>query len=420
MNRPSILMLVSLVVSFGALANPELPHYADDAHLGVATCASSVCHGSIKPRDTTKVLQNEYVVWSRMDAHSNAYKTLLSEESEWIAKNLGLPNAHEAQMCLDCHGDNVAAKHQGSRFQMSDGVGCESCHGGSERYLTSHTDPDRTHADNIADGLYPTDQVEARASLCFSCHIGHENKIASHEIMGAGHPRLGFELDTFTILQPAHFLVDEDYRAGKQHADSATVWAQGQIEAGFQSLRLIEAHLETETLFPEISLFDCHSCHHPMSDLKWQSMDRVGLPPGAVRLNDAGFVMLLPLSDALPGSEGDIEAGLRNLQIAVHTNKNVNGSVEALRVKLKALKTNLNQSSLNHDKLINEVLLMGAKGEFQDYVAAEQAVMAIDLLYSHLSQRDTQADWLDKMYQAVADEDVFDPYDFAELFPTKR
>jgi len=29
--------------------------------------------------------------------------------------------------------------------------------------------------------------------------------------MGAGHSRLAFELDTFTILQPAHFRVDEDY-----------------------------------------------------------------------------------------------------------------------------------------------------------------------------------------------------------------
>ena len=109
----------------------QLPQYAPQYHLGVATCASGVCHGSVRAREATAVSQNEYVIWSRRDRHRAAYNTLLTDQSKSIAKNLGLKNAHEADMCLDCHADNVAVENRGERFQISEGFGCEACHGGS-------------------------------------------------------------------------------------------------------------------------------------------------------------------------------------------------------------------------------------------------------------------------------------------------
>lgn len=418
-RRAMTKLLTTIAVTFlsnFALALPDLPQHAKEIHLGVSSCASSTCHGAIQPRSSTKVLQNEYVVWSRMDSHSKAYQTLLSEESQWIAKNLGLANAHEAAVCLDCHGDNVSDTLQGSKFQMTDGVGCESCHGGAENYLMSHTDPGQSHADNLENGLYPTDQIESRAALCFSCHIGHEDKIASHEIMGAGHPRLSFELDTFTILQPAHFVVDEDYQEVKSHADSVTVWALGQIEASYQTVRLIESHLKKGGLFPELSLFDCHSCHHPMSDLKWQASDRVGLPPGAVRLNDAGFVMLIPLDKIAPGQPLGIKEAISELQMAVHQDHDIDRSINSLRSRINSLEKRVRGSNLNEDELLVEVLSMAADGQFHDYVAAEQAVMAIDLLISSVGDREARSQWLDNVYDSVSNEDIFDPFMFTEQF----
>ena len=53
-----------------------------------------------------------------------------------------------------------------------------------------------------------------RAGLCLSCHFGNQEKFVTHRMMGAGHPRMSFELDTFTQLQPAHFVVDEDSKPG--------------------------------------------------------------------------------------------------------------------------------------------------------------------------------------------------------------
>ena len=90
MIKPSVVLYILLLTSVlfvSAVQAETLPQHAEDVHLGVATCASSMCHGSVRPRSSTSVLQNEYVVWSRLDSHRNAYNILLSEESRWIATN---------------------------------------------------------------------------------------------------------------------------------------------------------------------------------------------------------------------------------------------------------------------------------------------------------------------------------------------
>ena len=413
-----MLQVTILLLSWSVQAE-TLPQHAEDAHLGVATCASSVCHGSVRPRSSSSVLQNEYVVWSRLDSHRNAYNILLSEESRWIAKNLGLENAHEAEVCLDCHADNVALEKRGDRFQINDGVGCESCHGGAERYLSSHTDPGQTHQDNIDAGMYPTDRIEDRAKLCLSCHLGDDQKIASHEIMGAGHPRLSFELDTFDVLQPSHYTLDDDYKTKKWSADHVTVWALGQVEAGYQTLRLIESHLSNGKLFPELSLFDCHACHHSMSDLRWQPQRRIGLPPGSVRLNDSSFAMLFPIARVVaPSQVAKLEEQIKQLHRVVVEKEDIKKSVRALNDTLDALKASVNKFDNLADKsksLLGDVVAIGSAGEVQDYVEAEQAVMAIDLLMRATGEHELNKEWVDQLYTAVGDEDTFDPYSFADI-----
>ncbi len=86
---------------------------------------------------------NEYRIWQQEDRHAQAFRTLELAESKRIATNLGLPNATAARICLDCHADNVPSDKRGPKFQMSDGVGCEACHGGSEKWLESHADGKR-------------------------------------------------------------------------------------------------------------------------------------------------------------------------------------------------------------------------------------------------------------------------------------
>ena len=392
----------------------EIPQYAEKMHMGVATCASGVCHGSIRPRSATNVLQNEFVTWSRLDPHSNAYNLLFNEDSKRIARNLGLSNAHEAGVCLDCHADNVPSDRRGPKFQIADGVGCESCHGGSENYLSSHTDPKQSHAQNIEDGLYPTDDVVARANLCFSCHMGDQNKIASHEIMGAGHPRLSIELDTFTALEPPHYLVDSDYRKRKWDEDSVVVWAVGQLQAARQTVLLIEEHLnKSDSRFPELSLFDCHACHHPMSDIKWQQNKTVGLPPGSVRLNDASLSMIFPIVEVLMPEKSKGFARLsKNLHLASTKTVGLARSLTELSVFLDGLEEKLNLISERSEDVMLEILKMGQEGKFRDYVAAEQAVMAVDLLLQANGARGRSEVWLNGLYATVENQDRYNPLAF--------
>src|SRR5580658_5280227 len=78
-------------------------------HLGVASCATSVCHGKQSAQTGRDVALNEYVIWLEQDRHSQAYRALDNARSRGIAANLGLASATTAKICLDCHSDNVPA-----------------------------------------------------------------------------------------------------------------------------------------------------------------------------------------------------------------------------------------------------------------------------------------------------------------------
>jgi hypothetical protein len=384
-------------------------------HLGVATCASGVCHGSVEPRTATRVMQNEYVVWSLRDRHRSAYQTLLRPESVAIAEKLGLENAHEAGICLDCHADNVALKQRGARFQIDDGVGCEACHGGSEDYIATHVDPQLSRAAKLDDGLLPLDDPRQRASLCLSCHLGTADKMATHEIMGAGHPRLSFELETFGLLQPMHYAIDDDYRDSKWAGSSVELWAIGQVQNSRQTLLLLRDRLQTSGLFPELALFDCHACHHPMSDQRWQPSERTRLPPGAVRLNDANFAMLSILAGLMDTQlQAGIAAAIRDLHTAAVSGASLQPAIDGLLALVEQVDTGLAELPLQRRtvELMDAIAAQALSGKLNDYVAAEQAVMAIDLMLHATGERDAYAGWLDAVYQSVANENEFVSADF--------
>jgi hypothetical protein len=415
--RTALLGAALLVVA--QFAHAELPQYADAVHEGVATCASSVCHGSATERSGTSVLQNEFVTWTRYDAHAGAYALLKNEESRRIARNLGLPNAHEADICLDCHADNVPAERRGEEFRIEDGIGCEACHGGAEDWMGPHTADGNTHADNIANGMYPTDDVEARAELCLSCHLGTEDKFATHEIMGAGHPRLAFELSTFQALEPPHWAFDDDYERRKGVTDEFTTWIRGLITAARQNVDLIGGPLmHGSGLFPEIGLFDCHSCHHPMSEQRWaRTAFTQGLAPGVVRLNDANFVLLLPIAEVLaPALHGRMLQQIRALNAAVAKGR---AAMDAAAGVLAGSIDELEQAvAAGADAPTRRAVLVGVmsraiRGDYRDYVAAEQAAMAMDLLLISLGQWEANQSRIDAVFATVSDDEAFRPARFA-------
>lgn len=375
---------VCAVLSLGALAaEAPLPIADGDSHMGVFTCAGSTCHGAVQPWQNANILQNEYITWQRKDKHAKAYQVLLDERSKRIARNLGLKSAHTAKICLDCHADNVLEARRHRTFQITDGVTCEACHGGAGRWIGTHIMANATHQNNIENGLYPTADPVSRARLCLSCHFGDERRPMTHRIMGAGHPRISFELDTFTAIQPAHFTVDDDYRQRKGDWNGVQIWAIGQVTAMISILdQLLDPKRNRDGAFPELVVFDCYSCHRPMSGLKWQPQSTVGLPPGMVRLNDSNLLMMQIIARRV---DSDLASGLRSRTRALHkaTAKSFDallGQAKALReiaIRLRARFAAHNFGADDMRALLSGVLDYGLKGEFVDYPGAEQATMAL-------------------------------------------
>ncbi len=427
--RGLLLAVGTLAAVFGLAGSAgaqTLPQNASDIHLGVGSCAGSTCHGAVTPWRNSTVLQNEYVTWQTKDTHAKAYATLLNDASKRIAKNLGLPNAHEAKICLDCHANNVSSNLRSKTFQLSDGVSCEACHGGAVRWLGIHISGVANHAQNVAAGMYPTEDPLARAKLCMSCHMGTADKFVTHKIMGAGHPRMPFELDTFTATQPAHYRIDDDYRARKKVADPVTTWAIGQAVAVQTTLDgLTDPKRNRQGIFPELVFFDCHACHHPMSNVRWEARASTGLGPGVPRLADANMIMLRIIVSQLEPALGQ---RMLEQSRALHASTDqgteaVAAAARNLRETVTPLIARLAQQRFDAPQmnaLLRGVLREGVNREYVDYAAAEQATMALSAILTamrragHIDEAKFKAynEVLDRAYKAVEKDEEFRPANF--------
>jgi hypothetical protein len=422
--RAACAFLVACACIFGARAQP-LPYEAKGQHLGVVTCANSLCHGSVGAWKDSKILQNEYVTWSRVDKHSTrAYRVLFDDRSKRIVANLGYKQpAHEVKICLDCHSHNPPVAQRGERFQATDGVSCEGCHGPAEGWIQSHVARGATHRDNVERGLYPTSDPVAQARLCLSCHFGNRDKFVTHRIMGAGHPRMSFELDTFSQTQPPHFVVDDDWRERKGRWDGVQVWAIGQALAASELIDvLLDPKRSRDGLFPELVVFDCHACHHPMSDVRWAP--RANASPGRIRLNDSSLLMLRQIARrTLPAKEA---AGFDRRVADLHRAVAGDGgdplqSARALRAALQSMVTTLSTRPFTGEDLramLAGLVQDGVDGQYRDYAGAEQATMAIGSLLDFLARRGelrsvgaaNQA--LDRLHAVVKDDEKYRPERF--------
>ncbi len=429
-GRHSIALLVILFFGFArfALAQTAPATPVADIHLGVATCAGGPCHGAASTTKKNGVLQNEYLTWQVHDKHAKAYTVLEGDLGKRIAANLGIGPATEAKVCLDCHADNVAPELRGVQFKISDGVGCEACHGGGQRYLGPHVDGHITHAELVGnDGLYPTDRPVERAKLCVSCHVGDEAHAITHKIMGAGHPRMPFELQTFTQIEPAHYVIDDVYRQHKAVAKGVQFWAVGQALALERLVSGIanDKH-QGNGVFPELVFFDCQSCHHPMSNLRWQKRASTGLGPGIPHFNDANAIMLRAIAARVtPELSKSLDADVHALHLALSAGE---GNPTEIARRLAANAQKLGDALATHDftkadmrDMLLAVAKSSANGDASDYAAAEQATMAFaSIIYTLNTDGALDASayaalkaGLNQCYGATEKEDNYDPVKFA-------
>ena len=273
--------------------------------------------------------------------------------------------------------------------------------------------------------MFAADDVTERGKLCLSCHFGTNTKFATHRIMAAGHPRLAFELDTFTELwrtagrQP-HYQVDSDYRARKGNPNHTYTWAAGLLAEGRQRLRPIGGpQFEAGGMFPELGFYYCHACHRSMKTVRWRPLPRYGgVGPGMPFLHDGTLVMSMALARAISPSDAEaFEAGLVALQRAGSDNVD---SIRAAASRLDAILADL-QKRLSPERmrgrelqLLREVLATGAEGNYLDYISAEQAFMAVQMLVIELDNPYLE-DQLDRIADTLNNDERYHPSQFAAM-----
>ena len=401
-------------------------------YTGVASCAGSTCHGRAEGNGEV-VRQDEIATWqepsSSTGAHSRALAVLGSLRGRQIAATLGLGEPASEPACLGCHATFVPAAEQGPRFQTSDGVGCETCHGAAGGWIATHYTTLGTHPANVAAGLTPLENPQVRAGVCLDCHYGSAggNRFVTHRMMAAGHPRIVFELDLFSALQQHHD-EDDDYRRRKGRTDSVVLWAVGQAEAVRRSADLFaRPGFGTDGIFPEFYFYDCHSCHRQISDgpqrrLTFEPNPGRAIPFAQPPFNDENAIMLSAVSRVLaPGQAQAFESASMNFHRAMGQGRG-EAAEAALRLRdaAAALSDVLAGGSGDAFAVIAAIADRTTSPRFTDYAGSAQAVMAVDTLLNALVREGRvtvgaaagiRAD-INRAYEAVRSPEGYNPVRF--------
>lgn len=398
------------------------PVSADGAlrHEGVATCASSLCHGSSQPlKAYDSALQNEYTTWSQFDPHSNAYKTLLNKRSQDIARRMGIGPAHQSPACLACHADAVPAAQRSVKFQLDDGVGCESCHGGAEKWLATHYQSPRVpRSKSVANGLVPLEKPEVLANTCLGCHVGDQNRYANHRMMAAGHPRLVFEIDTYLELWRTSG-GREHYRK-KSSTSHSSLWVKGLVDSSRRQLNLIEQHgTGRQGPIPDFGVFACHSCHRDLRLTAWGGSSALGVEPGDLRWQDAHLLVLQRVAAALKlSSRTDLDRAVVALQKAAHGDTgSLRAALSQARGALYSVEQQLgmvNWSSVQMNDVAQALVNASKRGEFPDPAAAEQAAMGMVVMLAGLKLDQGKRSEINRLFDDLRDDNAFDQRRFVK------
>ncbi|HSR50572.1 MAG TPA: multiheme c-type cytochrome [Acidobacteriota bacterium] len=436
-NRPilttALMSLAAFCIDVGiAGSEPRLAVAHQESRvslaLGSQSCAAPVCHGSSAAYAEGEVRRDEYGIWSSRDRHARAYSVLLDETARRMAANLGIGPAHKAGLCLDCHAFNPPAAQRSELLRVTEGVGCEACHGASSLWLGSHVSADGGRA---ALGMDDHTDVETRAVMCLSCHQGDATKSVDHRLIAAGHPMLEFELDTFEALMPRHWKATEDNWAGVRR------WATGQAVALRESMRQLQRRASRTgwSQWPEFADFECSSCHHSLivyasgEDFQPSPRQRRGFSstPGLPPWDPSRAIVLRQLlAVAQPGRSAELDEEVKTLRDLLRSPRDnrVQVADQARRIadladgyaeSFKTLQANAQMVRAVLTQLASQSSAISDAGRR----SAQQATMAADALYAsyrHNAGGSAEVDAIvNRLYLNLQSSPAYDPASFGQI-----
>ena len=396
------LFRVAICASFVILAPLLSAQNEPIKYIGPGSCAATSCHGSVKPVEGSRILQNEYSTWIIKDKHSRAYQALTGDIGERMARILKSgAKAEEAPKCLACHALNPPQDQRGRAFEISEGVSCENCHGPASAWLGPHTTRSWPHEKSVALGMYDTRNIIHRTEKCLECHLGTKNKFVDHEMIAAGHPDLYFELDSFSAVMPRHWKVPRESEPGKPVENAAWVglreWSTGQavqLRAAMERLtwRAKFERYDKKEIWPEYSELSCFACHHALGPAKdsWrQEHGYAGRRPGDPAWNSSRYVVFSLLAKQVDSATAqDLERQLAVVSgemSKLNPDRNTIVSAATAAAPL-AMRIAERLETMQYEQAIALRMLQSISDDAEnialaDERAAEQATMAMDSLY---------------------------------------
>ncbi len=358
-------------------------------YVGAGACAASNCHGSATARiDGAHALQNEYLVWFKQDRHAHAYTALAGPLGVAIGRRLGLvpdgdaagwiARTPAASKCLGCHALDVPTDARGPRFDVADGVSCEACHGPAGDWLASHARRGATVEQAVAAGMVDTRDPLRVAATCLDCHLGGPTTRVDHAMLAAGHPPLGFELDTFATNMPAHWIARDDARA----------WFDGRAWAVGQAVMLREAARDLTRRvpgagWPDFAAYDCDACHHDLGAASRWRQDRTDGHPAWDRSRYAVALRLARV--AAPDVAGRLEPAVARVAAAAAacTTTDLAPAADAVASAADALALQIARAPISpplRDRIIDLLLADAAPLASGGFRVAQQLAWSLDAL----------------------------------------
>ena len=157
--KKKVLLSISLLAMGVFLLGTASVAMAGHEIVGAAKC--KMCHKKVK-------VGAQYPKWAE-SKHAKAYETLASDEAKKIATEKGLGDPQKEEACLKCHttqdflGADVAVSATG-KYVITEGVGCEACHGAGSDYKKKSVMKDHDAA--VAAGM----TREKSEAFCVKCH----------------------------------------------------------------------------------------------------------------------------------------------------------------------------------------------------------------------------------------------------------
>jgi hypothetical protein len=156
-----------------------------------------------------------------------------------------------------------------------------------------------------------------------------------------------------------------------------------------------------------------------MNTVQWRRLPRHGnAGPGKPFINDGTFVMILALTRSVSSSDAEpLASALTALHVAGdQTVTAIQAAARKLDSIFARVQAKLTDSAVQsrERQILEEILQTGADGEYLDYVSAEQAFMAVQMLAFELKDAAIQAE-LDALAEVLDNDERYRPTRFAKL-----